>query len=264
MDSTILAYLLALFIGISLGFIGAGGSILTLPILVYIAHVDKVMATAYSLFIVGFTALVGSFTYMSKRLVHYKTALIFSIPSLTTVFLVRRYLMPMLPKVILGLDQGTFLLLFFSIFMLLASYNMIKAKKKEDNEADIDNMTFNYPLIFVEGIVVGVLTGLVGAGGGFLIIPALVSLAKLPMRLAIGTSLLIIAAKSLIGFMGESANFGTFDWLFLAIFTGMACSGIFIGTYFGKFVSSAKLKLIFGYFVLVMALYMISKELKWI
>ena len=138
---------------------------------------------------------------------------------------------------------------------------MIKpSKNKEEVEAD-KPMSYNYPMILLEGTVVGVLTGLVGAGGGFLIIPALVLLAKMPMKLAVGTSLFIIAAKSLIGFTGDLKNAETIDWTLLSLFTALSVVGIFIGILLSKKIPGSKLKSAFGVFVLIMGVYIIAKEL---
>ncbi|MDP5120758.1 MAG: sulfite exporter TauE/SafE family protein [Spirosomaceae bacterium] len=258
----IIAYGFAVLIGVSLGLIGGGGSILTLPVLVYLLGINPVLSTAYSLFVVGSTALVGSVSYMKKGLVSYKTAIIFAIPSLTAVFLTRKYLIPLVPDELFTIGgflvtKNIAIMIFFALVMLIASYSMIRDKREETNENQ--EPVYNIPLIIVEGILVGVLTGIVGAGGGFLIIPALVLLAKLPMKMAVGTSLLIIAAKSLIGFLGDVAN-QPIEWLFLLQFTGLSIVGIFIGTYLSKFIPGAKLKKGFGWFVLLMGVYIIGKE----
>lgn len=258
----IIAYGFAILIGVSLGLIGGGGSILTLPVLVYLLGINPVLSTAYSLFVVGSTALVGSVNYMKKGLVSYKTAIIFAIPSLTAVFLTRKYLIPLVPDELFSIGgflvtKNIAIMIFFALVMLIASYSMIRDKREETNENQ--EPVYNIPLIIVEGILVGVLTGIVGAGGGFLIIPALVLLAKLPMKMAVGTSLLIIAAKSLIGFLGDVAN-QPIDWIFLIQFTGLSIVGIFIGTYLSKFIPGAKLKKGFGWFVLLMGVYIIGKE----
>jgi uncharacterized membrane protein YfcA len=152
-------------------------------------------------------------------------------------------------------------MLLFAVVMIMASLSMIKPGKKLDESDEEKPMVYNYPMILLEGTVVGVLTGLVGAGGGFLIIPALVLLAKMPMKLAVGTSLFIIAAKSLIGFIGDLQGSGNIDWVLLAIFTLFAVVGIFIGIYLSKKIAGNKLKTSFGWFVLVMGIYIIIKEL---
>jgi uncharacterized membrane protein YfcA len=259
----LLGYLASIFIGIALGLIGGGGSILTVPVLVYLFNIDAVLGTAYSLFIVGTTSIVGSISSFRKRLVNLKTAVVFGIPSILSVFLTRAYIVPAIPKEIFRIEdyvvtKSTLLMLLFALLMISASYGMIKKSKITSSETP-QNQRFNYPLILAEGALVGILTGLVGAGGGFLIIPALVILSKLPMKEAVGTSLVIIAAKSLIGFFGESGN--TFiDWLFLFKVTAFAISGIFIGMALSRKIDGEKLKPAFGWFVLVMGIYIIIKE----
>lgn len=254
----------SILIGVSLGLIGGGGSILTLPVLVYLLHLNPVVSTAYSLFIVGSTSLVGSISYMRKDLVNYRAAVVFALPSFIAVFLTRKYLVPAIPSSLFTIGgfevtKNVGIMVFFALVMLAASYSMISDKKKIDASKPED-LKFNYPLIALEGGVVGVLTGIVGAGGGFLIIPALVLLARLPMKMAVGTSLLIIAAKSLIGFVGDMSNMAV-DWPFLLEFTALSVVGIFVGTYMSKFIPGEKLKKSFGWFVLVMGIYIIAKEL---
>lgn len=260
----IIGFAAAILIGVSLGLIGGGGSILTVPVLVYILDIDPVLATAYSLFVVGSTSLVGAGTYMKKGLVNYKTALVFAIPSFIAVFLTRKFLVPALPDPLFTLGEAIItknigIMVFFALIMLAASYSMIFAKKCVDCNED-DPIVFNFPMIALEGSVVGVITGIVGAGGGFLIIPALVLLAKLPMKMAVGTSLLIIAAKSLIGFLGDLST-QAIDWQLLLIFTGLSIIGIFIGSALSKKINEQVLKTGFGWFVLIMGIYIITKEL---
>jgi len=265
MDSiVIIGFAAAIVIGISLGLIGGGGSILTVPVLVYILNIDPVLATAYSLFVVGSTSLVGAGTYMKKGLVNYKTALVFAVPSFIAVFLTRKFLVPALPDPLFSIGEAMItknigIMVFFALIMLAASYSMIFAKKCVDCDED-EPVVFNFPMIALEGSVVGVITGIVGAGGGFLIIPALVLLAKLPMKMAVGTSLLIIAAKSLIGFLGDLST-QTIDWQLLLIFTGLSIIGIFIGSALSKKINEKVLKTGFGWFVLIMGIYIITKEL---
>lgn len=260
----VVGFLASILIGISLGLIGGGGSILTVPVLVYLFKSDPVAATAYSLFIVGATSVIGSFSYFKKGLVNVKTAIVFGIPSIIAVYFSRAIVVPAIPDEIwviqnFVLTKSIFLMLLFAILMIGASYSMIKKDKiVEANEAN-EKQKFNYPLILIEGGIVGMLTGLVGAGGGFLIIPALVVLSKLPMKEAVGTSLVIIAAKSLIGFFGESSE-TIIDWVFLTKVTAFAMAGIFIGMWLSKKIDGAKLKPAFGWFVLVMGIYIIFKE----
>jgi len=258
----VLGFIGAFFIGVVLGLIGGGGSILTVPILVYLMYINPVTATAYSLFVVGFAAMVGAIQNMKKGLVDFRTAIVFAIPAFIAVYLTRKFLVPAIPDnlFLIGdfmVTKGVGIMLFFAILMLLASFSMIRSNTKQIIEQN--EVRYNYPLIMVEGCIIGVLTGLVGAGGGFLIIPALVLLAKLPMKKAVATSLLIIAIKSLIGFIGDVENLDI-DWRFLSLFTGLSVIGIFIGTWLSKFIDGKKLKKGFGWFVLVMAIYIIIKE----
>ncbi len=259
----IVGYIASILIGVSLGLIGSGGSILTVPVLVYLFSVDAVAATSYSLFIVGFTSAIGSIGYFKKGLVNVKTALVFGAPAIVAVFVTRAYVVPAIPHEVFAI--GTFLItksmlmmLLFAVLMVAASYSMIKKDKKKKEE-DLGPQKFNYPVILIEGMLVGLVTGLVGAGGGFLIIPALVILSKLPMKEAVGTSLAIIAAKSLIGFFGESAE-TVIDWSLLTMISAFAVAGIFMGIYLSKKIDGAKLKPIFGWFVLFMGIYIIIKE----
>ncbi|REJ83784.1 MAG: sulfite exporter TauE/SafE family protein [Bacteroidetes bacterium] len=255
-------YIASVLIGISLGLIGGGGSILTVPVLVYLFSVDAVMATAYSLFIVGTTSLVGSFSSFRKGLVNIRTAIEFGVPSITAVFLTRAYILPAVPDHLfnagsLTITKSIMLLLLFAFLMIAASYGMIR--KRKPKEGTTPNRKFHTPLILLEGSIVGVLTGMVGAGGGFLIIPALVLLSNLPMKEAVGTSLVIIAAKSLIGFMGEGA-LGMFDWNFLFIITSFAILGIIIGSRLSGKINGDQLKPVFGWFTLLIGVYMIIRE----
>ena len=258
----VIGYFASLLTGISLGLIGGGGSILTVPVLVYLFKVDPVTAAAYSLFIVGATSLVGAFPKYKKGEINIRTAIVFGIPSIVSVYSTRAFLVPSFPNEIFTI--GSFVatksfmtMLIFAMLMVFASVSMIRSKKLvSDVEGE---QVFNYPMILLEGAVVGVITGLIGAGGGFLIIPALVLFSKLPMKQAIGTSLLIIAAKSLIGFTGDLGH-QFINWSLLLTVTALAIAGIFMGNAMGSKIEADKLKKGFGWFVLVMGIYIIFKE----
>ncbi len=262
----ILGYIGAILMGLSLGLIGGGGSILTVPILVYLFSIDAVLATAYSLFIVGLTSLIGSFSHMRLGNIHWRTAIVFGIPSILAVYATRAFLVPALPDPLfnlgeLAVSKALGMLILFALLMVAAAYSMIRTPKAKANSTEGGEVTFNYPLILAEGVVVGTITGLVGAGGGFLIIPALVLLAKLPMKQAVGTSLIIIAAKSLIGFTGDLGGNELIDWNFLLVFSAIAVVGIIAGSLLSKRIPNEKLKPAFGWFVLVMGVYIIAREL---
>ncbi len=260
----IFGYLSALIIGIVLGLIGGGGSILAVPVLAYLFSVDEKIATAYSLFIVGASALVGGIKQHLKGYVDWRTALVFGIPSIIGVTLVRYYVIPALPEVIFTLNNFAFtrrMIMFglFAVLMVPAAISMLRGRR-ETTIKDQSAVTYNYPLILAEGLVVGGITGFIGAGGGFLIIPALVLFANVQMKIAIGTSLVIIAFKSLLGFFMGDALTMEIDWVFLAAFTSLSFAGIFIGSYLSNFIDGNKLKKGFGYFILVMAVFIFYME----
>jgi uncharacterized membrane protein YfcA len=265
----ITGYILAILIGLSLGLIGGGGSILTVPVLVYVMHQSPIQATAYSLFVVGVTSLVGAFSYFKQKKLCYRAAIVFAIPSFIAVFITRSYLMPLMPENIMTIGnilvtKQLTIMLAFAVLMIVSSYSMIK-KNTIPAISDIafnpSSIKFNYPLIMLEGLVVGVLTGFVGAGGGFLIIPALVLFVGLPMKVAVGTSLMVIAAKSLVGFTGDVVADLAIDWNFLLLFTAFSLVGIAIGIYYSKHVKEEKLKPAFGWFTLILGIFIILKEL---
>ena len=260
----IIGYLASIVMGLSLGLIGGGGSILTVPILVYLFDVDPVLSTTYSLFVVGLTSAIGSVSHFKKGNVDLKTAIIFGIPSIAAVYSVRKFVMPVIPDSLFmvgsfEVTKSLGVLVLFAVLMLLASVSMIR--KPSAIKESSGKTTHNYPIIFIEGIVVGGVTGLVGAGGGFLIIPALVLLAGLPMKQAVGTSLLIIALKSLIGFTGDLGTNLVIDYKFMLLFSLFAMVGILVGSYLTRLIPNEKLKPIFGWFVLVMGVYILAKEL---
>lgn len=262
MDSIeILGYVGALIVGLVLGLIGGGGSILTVPLLVYLLGYNPVVATAYSLFVVGTSSLVGTFQKYKKGLVDFKTGLAFSFPSFIAVYLSRRYLVPNIPDTIFNigdyaLTKGMGIMIFFAIIMLMASYSMIKKRK----EKEVNTKIQPYYKTFIQGLIIGTVTGLIGAGGGFLYVPALVLWANIPMKKAVGTSLIIVTINSLIGFTGDVQTLDI-EWFFLLTFTGISIIGIILGVFLSKFITGEKLKKSFGYFTLIMAVYIIYKEL---
>ena len=258
-------YVCAVIIGFSLGLIGGGGSILTVPVMVYIFGVSPVLATAYSLFIVGVSTLFGVFKNIEKGLINYKVAIVFATPSFITVFLTRRYFVPWIPDVIysnetFAITKPTGIMMLFAVIMLLAAWSMIRSRETPAQEKSAE-IKLNVPIILLEGVLVGIVTGIVGAGGGFLIIPVLVLIVGLPMKRAVGTSLLIIAVKSLVGFTGDLGASQDIDWMFLGSFTALAIVGILSGVYLSNYIPEKKLKMSFGWFVAIMAIYILAKEL---
>lgn len=257
----IIGYFFAIIIGLILGLIGGGGSILTVPIFVYLFHLDAVTATSFSMFVVGSTSLVGSAGYIKQRKIDFRTSLLFGIPSIIGIIFSRRLVVPHLPEYIIQrgefiLTKNTFLLILFAILMLVSSYKMIK---KTNDSPLKKTQEPNYTLLISQGLLVGILTGLVGAGGGFLIVPALVMLLGMEMKEAIASSLFIIAMNSLLGFF-LTLDKVVVDWGFLMIFTSLSVFGIFLGLYLSKKINGKKLKPAFGWFVLVMGIYIIAKE----
>ncbi|MCX6214646.1 sulfite exporter TauE/SafE family protein [Spirosoma sp.] len=253
----------SMLIGVSLGLIGGGGSILTVPVLVYLLGVNPLLSTTYSLFVVGTTSLVGCVNYMRQHQINYRAALIFSVPSFLGVYLSRSYLLPNIPDPFFSiqtfvLSKGVAIMIFFALTMLMASMSMIRNKTPKVHHPG-GKLHGNLLLIALDGVLVGILTGLVGAGGGFLIIPALVLMVRLPMKMAVGTSLLIIAANTLIGFWGSTTNL-YIDWPFLIKFTTLSVIGIMAGSFLTRFIPSQNLKKGFGYFVLIMGIYIIARE----
>jgi uncharacterized membrane protein YfcA len=226
--------------------------------------VNEKVATAYSLFIVGASSLVGGFKQHLKGYVDWKTAIIFGIPAIVGVTLVRHYVVPALPDILFNINDFEFtrrmgMFGLFAVLMIPAAFSMLKKPKEKEQKSD-DTAKYNYPLILIEGLLVGGITGMIGAGGGFLIIPALVILANIDMKVAVGTSLVIIAFKSLIGFFLGDALTMDIDWAFLAVFTGISLVGIFIGSNLSNFIDGAKLKKGFGYFIFVMAIFIFYME----
>ncbi len=242
-----IGYLLATLIGLSLGLLGGGGSILTVPILVYIMGMEAKLAIALSLAIVGTTSLIGVISHTRAKNVDFKIAMIFG-----SIAMIGTFGGAKLSQFLSGEVQ----LLIFSVIMLLASVFMLKGRQ----ETEAVEKKLNIPLIAVEGLVVGIITGLVGVGGGFLIVPALVLLAGLSMKRAVGTSLLIIAVNSFSGFAGY-INLVEVPWGFLLKFTSFSGLGIIIGSYLVRYVSQKKLKKAFAIFLIFMGAFILYKNL---
>lgn len=252
----IFGYLGALLVGLVLGLMGSGGSLIAIPIFTYLFHISPITTTAYSLFVVGTSSTIGALRNWKKGLVDFKIAIVFAVPAFIAVFVVRKYILPIIPIEIIAfkdfvVTKDTAIMVLLAVIMLLCALSMIRKKKSLNDHNHLNR--YNYPLIVVEGIMIGLFTGVVGIGGGFLIIPTLVLLVKLPMKKAVATSLFIIALKSLIGFIGDIGNL-EINWNFLLGFTVVSTLGIFLGIYLSSFIKGEKLKTYFGWLLLILSI----------
>jgi len=257
----IFGYIALFCVGLVLGTLGGGGSILSVPILVYLFSIDTVMASAYSLFIVGTTSLVGTCIKFNSSLVNIRTGIQFGIPSLIAIFITRRWLVPLIPDLIcqigsFQLSKRSLILGIFAILMILASLALIKRKRDQESSGN----KVPAPFLILAGLTTGVLTGLVGAGGGFLIIPALVYLAKLPFKTTVGTTLFIITINSFVGFVGD-VFYQPINWNFLLLITSLAITGIIAGGRIVNLLPTQKLQKSFGWFILVMGTWILWREI---
>jgi len=261
----IFAYIAAVAMGVLLGLLGGGGSVLTLPILVYLVGLPSTIATTYSMFVVGASAFLASLNYIWRKQVSWRSVIVFGLPSIGAIYFSRKIVFPALPQQvnIFGsqMQKDTLLMMIFSVFLLLAAWSMLRRTKEESAPAPGAPQDYRYLLLMLEGLAVGMIVGLLGAGGGFLIIPALVILAHLPMKKAIGTSLTLIFINSAIGFLGDLQSKMIIDWKLLATFTGFAFAGILIGAYLSKKIAGERLRPVFGWFILAMGLFIIAEEL---
>lgn len=258
----IFGYLGALLVGLVLGLMGSGGSLIAIPIFTYLFHISPITTTAYSLFVVGTSSTIGALRNWEKGLVDFKIAIVFAIPAFIAVYIVRKYILPIIPMEIVtiydvAVTKDMAIMVFLALIMLLCSLSMIRTKKSLLDHKRLNR--YNYPLIVLQGILIGLFTGVVGIGGGFLIIPTLVLLVKLPMKKAVATSLFIIALKSLIGFLGDLGNL-EINWDFLLRFTAISTLGIFLGIYFSSFIKGEKLKTYFGWLLLILSIGIFYKE----
>lgn len=262
----IIGYLAILLMGITLGVLGAGGSILTVPIIVYLFKINPVLSTSYSLLLVGFTALIGSFIYYKKKQIDFSIAIKFAIPSLISVYLTRRFLLPAIPEnfeiLSIILNKDLLILLLFAAIMFMTSIFMINDSSQKLSKSKVKNLSpiIKNLLIIIEAIIVGIITAIIGAGGGFLIVPALVLLNKINVKSAIGSSLFIIALKSLIGFVGDLQNDLDLDFFLAINLMILSACGMLIGTFLSKYIDANHLKKGFGYFVMITSILILIKE----
>lgn len=256
-----IGYVSSVFVGLILGLLGGGGSILSIPILVYLFHIEPVRASAYSLFIVGTTSLVGAIPKYREQLVNLRTGFIFGIPSIISIFCTRKWILPLIPDELFAagsmvVSKRLLVLGLFAVLMVLAALPMIRSRTNFTS----DSKRFRTFLVIVEGILIGFLTGLVGAGGGFLIIPALVFLTGLPFKTAVGTSLFIISVNSLLGFAGDLMNY-SMDWPFLISISLLAMAGILVGNRLARSIDGGMLKVAFGWLTLIMGIFILFQEI---
>jgi uncharacterized membrane protein YfcA len=257
----ILGHILAAGIGVSLGLIGGGGSVLALPILVYVMGVSPKPAIAMTLVIVGTVSLIGVIPHWRQGNVNLKKAVIFGSATMLGAFIGAK--IASLPFI-----TGVFQLILFAVMMIVAAGFMIMKSSKPAKHISRNQDLEFYPRpvcqycwlwLLTEGLFVGVLTGLVGVGGGFAIVPALVLLGKTPMKEAIGTSLLIIACNSVAGFLGYLGQV-PLDWQLMGSFTVAASLGIISGSYLAKYVDAKQLQKTFGYFLLAVATFILFQN----
>lgn len=251
----LLGYITLAAMGITLGLVGAGGSILTIPILVYLLNVPIILATSYSLVVVGSTAFMGLLRYRHHIL--FKKAIVFLIPSVLGIFTARYFMISALPHTIGSLPIDKALVILLLIFMGVAGYFMINNSPLDAKSHLPKNQNIKVILI---SLALGIVMGILGAGGGFLIIPTLVLLMGFTMQEAVPTSLFIITVNSLIGFMADQHQFIADDWSHLAKYLAPALLGMLIGLYIAKFVQGESLKKAFGYFVWVVGIAIFAKE----
>lgn len=257
----IIGFISALFIGLVLGLMGGGGSILAVPVLAYLFDFDERVATAYSLFIVGSTSMLGGIKQAINKMVDWRAVFIFGIPAVVGITIVRLFVVPNLPENLfhIGDYMITRRMAMFGLFSILMLYAAVSILSNRQGPLRKKKAKF-HPLLLSEGFFIGSLTGLVGAGGGFLIVPALMVIAQLEIKRAAATSLFIIAINSLIGFFIGDVQHLDIDWLFLIEFVCISMVGILIGTYLAKKISTQKLKRFFAIFIVCMAIFIFIEE----
>lgn len=266
----IVGYGCFVIIGLTLGLIGGGGSILAVPVLIYFFQSIQIdSATAYSLFIVGLTSLIGGMAFLKRGDFSLEALYLFALPSVASVFCTRKYIFPLLPDEFFSIgsfvaNKQFMIMSFFAVLIFASSWSMIR-KRRNTGANDLMWKEFyrspiHIPFIVFLGLLVGFLSGMLGVGGGFMIIPVLVLFLRIPMKKAIGTSLGMIAINSLIGFTGSMGTL-QIDWKFLAIVTSLAVFGIIAGSYLSNIIQGKKLKPFFGWFTLCVGLFILVKEI---
>lgn len=257
MATLIIGSILFFLIGATLSLLGGGGSILTVPVLVYVFGVPPYLATSYSMFLVGTSNWVAAIDSMRKKLVLYKQGFYFAIPGLMATYAIRKFVLPVIPVDLIDtahllITKDNAIMLFFAFIMFLAA---IKSLKGKNAPGDTLPDSYNYKVIMLQGLGVGMVTGLVGAGGGFLIIPALVFTNKVPMKNAVATSLMIIGITTTLGFLGDFNPAIQINWGFLLRNTAIAVMGVLVANRYKDRFSNKFLRLAFGYLILILSIF---------
>lgn len=257
----IIGYLALVGVGIMLGMTGGGGSILSVPILVYLFSLDVVMASAYSLFIVGITSMVGTVLKQKERLVDVRSGLIFAVPSILAAFSTRKWVVPSIPDLIFHAGsfqltkRGLLLGILAFVIIVVSVRTIINGRAKTNPVGPIKS----HGLILM-GLIAGILAGLLGVGGGFLILPALVVFARIPFGSAVGTTLFVIALNSLLAFMGDLLNYAI-NWTFLLSITGLSIAGVFVGILSNNMIPAQPLQKSLGWITLGLGIWILFNEL---
>lgn len=256
----IFGYVALIGIGLVLGLLGSGGSMLSIPVLVYLFSMDVVAASSYSLFIVGITSIMGVWLKQKNQMVDIPSGMLFGGTSVVAIFVVRHWILPNVPEVILvNTFQITKRMLILTVFaalvMISAVVGIVKGQATE-NQSGSQRKGYLLPIGFVTGLVVG----FVGAGGGFLILPALLVFGRLPFRAAVGTTLLVIVLNSLTGFAGDALSY-SLDWQFLTIVTSLAMGGMLLGNFTHRRIPVYHLRLSFSWLMLTLGVWILTHEL---
>ncbi|WP_407404750.1 sulfite exporter TauE/SafE family protein [Chryseobacterium sp.] len=256
----IIGFALTLFIGLLIGMFGGGGSILSVPVLVYLFAIPTTLSTTYSLALVSITSLIAAIPNVINKKLSFSRIVMFGIPSMIALYTVRAFLLPVIPNEFEILHtvvhKNNLMMVFFSVLMLLSGLYMVLNKK---SNPDVENRTYSFGALIMAGLLEGSITGMVGAGGGFIIVPVLMIFGKLNLKQAVGNSLLIIGIKSLIGFLG-SQDLLDLDIYYLVKMIIISLVGMFFGIYLSTKVDSKQLKPLFGYFVVAMGIFILIKE----
>lgn len=248
-------YAIAVLIGISLGLIGAGGAIVAVPAFVYLEQIPPTLASGYALFVVTVASFVGSIQYVRARLIDWRSVMAFGSTTLVSIAVARRVLLPLLPVQISGIPRDSVLMLAFAAMLLLAAAGMLRMPPRPHTGEPT-----HAGRLALYGLAIGVISGFLGVGGGFLMTPALVLWAGLDMKRAVATSLLLIGVNSAVGVGADLSAGVQYDWPFVLVFTGLTTAGIIAGTMMSHRIDGQRLKKGFGWFILAIGLAVAIRE----